>query len=101
MAEEDSFSYLKTFPQVFPVFRVRSLSDTSAFKSRIFSRLRSACSGRMMFIYLFYFLFFDIYIAYIFYIFIISDVCLTPMTNLFTESIFILLLHECSSIYIV
>ncbi|XP_016326637.1 phosphatase and actin regulator 2-like isoform X1 [Sinocyclocheilus anshuiensis] len=44
MAEEDSFSYLKTFPQVFPVFRVRSLSDTSAFKSRILTRLRSACS---------------------------------------------------------
>jgi len=50
MAEEDSFSYLKTFPQVFPVFRVRSLSDTSAFRSRIFTRLRSACSGRMIFI---------------------------------------------------
>ncbi|XP_016313391.1 phosphatase and actin regulator 2-like isoform X3 [Sinocyclocheilus anshuiensis] len=44
MAEEDSFSYMKTFPQVFPVFRVRSLSDTSAFKSRILTRLRSACS---------------------------------------------------------
>ncbi|XP_067278095.1 phosphatase and actin regulator 2 isoform X4 [Pseudorasbora parva] len=44
MAEEDGFSYLKTFPQVFPVFRVRSLSDTSAFKSRILTRLRSACS---------------------------------------------------------
>ncbi|XP_043112346.1 phosphatase and actin regulator 2 isoform X5 [Puntigrus tetrazona] len=44
MAEEDSFSYLKTFPQVFPVLRVRSLSDTSAFKSRILTRLRSACS---------------------------------------------------------
>ncbi|XP_026134238.1 phosphatase and actin regulator 2-like isoform X4 [Carassius auratus] len=44
MAEEDSFSHLKTFPQVFPVFRVRSLSDTSAFKSRIFNRLRSTCS---------------------------------------------------------
>ncbi|XP_016149648.1 phosphatase and actin regulator 2-like isoform X1 [Sinocyclocheilus grahami] len=44
MAEEDSFSYLKAFPQVFPVFRVRSLSDTSAFKSRILTRLRSACS---------------------------------------------------------
>ncbi|XP_056113135.1 phosphatase and actin regulator 2 isoform X6 [Rhinichthys klamathensis goyatoka] len=44
MAEQDSFSYLKTFPQVFPVFRVRSLSDTSAFKSRILTRLRSACS---------------------------------------------------------
>ncbi|XP_016390237.1 phosphatase and actin regulator 2 isoform X3 [Sinocyclocheilus rhinocerous] len=44
MAEEDSFSYLKTFPQVFPVFRVRSLSDTTAFKSRILTRLRSACS---------------------------------------------------------
>ncbi|XP_039528837.1 phosphatase and actin regulator 2 isoform X1 [Pimephales promelas] len=44
MAEEDSFSYLKTFPQVFPVFRVRSLSDTSAFRSRILTRLRSACS---------------------------------------------------------
>ncbi|XP_077093228.1 phosphatase and actin regulator 2 isoform X2 [Siphateles boraxobius] len=44
MAEEDSFSYLKTFPQVFPVFRVRSLSDTYAFKSRILTRLRSACS---------------------------------------------------------
>ncbi|XP_059422306.1 phosphatase and actin regulator 2 isoform X4 [Carassius carassius] len=44
MAEEDGFSYLKTFPQVFPVFRVRSLSDTSAFKSRILTRIRSACS---------------------------------------------------------
>uniref|UniRef100_A0A8C1P1Q4 Phosphatase and actin regulator n=1 Tax=Cyprinus carpio TaxID=7962 RepID=A0A8C1P1Q4_CYPCA len=44
MAEEDDFSYLKTFPQVFPVFRVRSLSDTWAFKSRILTRLRSACS---------------------------------------------------------
>ncbi|XP_042624832.1 phosphatase and actin regulator 2-like isoform X1 [Cyprinus carpio] len=44
MAEEDSCSYIKTIPQVFPVFRVRSLSDTSAFKSRILNRLRSACS---------------------------------------------------------
>ncbi|XP_052428849.1 phosphatase and actin regulator 2 isoform X4 [Carassius gibelio] len=44
MAEEDGFSYLKTFPQVFPVFRFRSLSDTSAFKSRILTRIRSACS---------------------------------------------------------
>ncbi|XP_055027135.1 phosphatase and actin regulator 2 isoform X1 [Misgurnus anguillicaudatus] len=46
MTEEDegSFSYIKTFPQVFPVFRFRSQSDTSAFKSRILTRLRQACS---------------------------------------------------------
>ncbi|XP_051503567.1 phosphatase and actin regulator 2-like isoform X5 [Myxocyprinus asiaticus] len=42
--EEDSFRYLRAFPQVFPVFRVRSQSDTSGFKSRILTRLRSACS---------------------------------------------------------
>ncbi|XP_051507869.1 phosphatase and actin regulator 2-like isoform X3 [Myxocyprinus asiaticus] len=42
--EEDSFRYLRTFPQVFPVFRVRSQSDTSGFKSRIMTRLHSACS---------------------------------------------------------
>ncbi|XP_057197650.1 phosphatase and actin regulator 2 isoform X4 [Triplophysa rosa] len=44
MTEEDSFSYIRTFPQVFPVFRVRSQSDTSGFKSRILTRLRAACS---------------------------------------------------------
>ncbi len=84
MAEEDSFSYLKTFPQVFPVFRVRSLSDTSAFKSRILTRLRSACSGKMMFIYLFILNQVNLVSGCAF----ISNVWLTPMTNLFTERVF-------------
>lgn len=86
MAEEDRFSYLKTFPQVFPVFRVRSLSDTSAFKSRILTRLRSACSGKIMFVYLFILN----QIKFIWYqaVPFISNVWLTPMTNLFTERVF-------------
>lgn len=53
MTEEDSFSYIWNFPQVFPVFRVRSQSDTSGFKSRILTRLRAACSGMVLFVCLF------------------------------------------------
>lgn len=50
MTEDDTFSYIRSFPQVFPVFRVRSQSDTSGFKSRILTRLRAACSGMLLFV---------------------------------------------------
>ncbi|XP_031435425.1 phosphatase and actin regulator 2 isoform X4 [Clupea harengus] len=44
MADEDSFPDLKRCTRPSPVYRVRSQSDTSGFKSRILTRLRAACS---------------------------------------------------------
>ncbi|XP_048125764.1 phosphatase and actin regulator 2 isoform X2 [Alosa alosa] len=44
MADEDDFPDLKRYTPICPVYRVRSQSDTSGFRSRILTRLRGARS---------------------------------------------------------
>ncbi len=45
--EGDTHHEMKHFPPLWPLFRTRSKSDTSGFRSRVLFRLRGACSGRI------------------------------------------------------